>query len=78
MRGVSGHWMTQQEGGVDDARQAGGRQRDKREGGECETMQGRLGGKQHDKRRGAEDTLLGDGAVDNTLRGKSRQLRAIG
>jgi hypothetical protein len=37
MLGVSGQWMTRREGAVEDARQAGGGQRDKREDEECET-----------------------------------------
>jgi hypothetical protein len=36
MLGVSGQWMTQQEGAVEDARQGGGQQCNKREEGECE------------------------------------------
>ncbi len=31
-----------------------------------------LGGEQHNKRKGADDTLQGDGVVDNTTRGESR------
>ncbi len=37
MLGVSGQWMAQQEGAVEDARQVGSGQRDKREEGERKT-----------------------------------------
>ncbi len=41
MLGVSGQWMTRQEGVVEDARQVGGGQRNKREEGDCETSRWR-------------------------------------
>jgi hypothetical protein len=57
--GVSGQWMTGQEGVVDDSRQAGGRQCNKREEGE------------HEMSRWQE--MQGDSAANNTTRGGGRR-----
>jgi hypothetical protein len=62
MLGVSGQWMTQQEGAVEDARQAGGRQHNKREEGECE--------------RSRWQAMQGNWAVNNMTR-RGRQMLAI-
>jgi hypothetical protein len=58
MLGVSGQWMTQREEVVEDMRQAGGGQRDKREDGECETSRWRA--------------MRGDRAANDMTRGGGR------
>ena len=58
MLGVSGQWMTRREGVVEDARQAGSGQRDKREEGECETSRWRA--------------MRGDRAASDMTRGGGR------
>jgi hypothetical protein len=58
MLGVSGQWMTQREGVVEDVMQAGGQQRNKREEGECETSRWRV--------------MRGDRAANNMTRGGGR------
>ncbi len=52
---MSGQWMTRQEGAVDDGRQAGVGQCNKREEGECETSRWRL--------------MQGDWVANDTIRG---------
>jgi hypothetical protein len=58
MLGVGGQWMTLQEGAVEDARQAGGGQRDKREDRECETSRWQA--------------MQGDRVANNMTRGGGR------
>jgi hypothetical protein len=63
MLGVSRQWMTQREGAVEEARQAGGRQRDKREEGECETSRWRA--------------MQGNWVANDMTRGVGRMLAII-